>query len=125
MDILFTLLLVYLGWQLHSFYVTWKVMKIVKKLSDRRPVFKDEDGVIETVAEHIQVNVVQEQGIYLVYDEDKNFICQGPSLGEVAKTFKDRTNNGLGEFRMDDKINCFFNGEHYDHNNINKTITTS
>jgi hypothetical protein len=100
-------------------------MKIVKKLSDRRPVFKDEDGVIETVAEHIQVNVVQEQGIYLVYDEDKNFICQGPSLGEVAKTFKDRTNNGLGEFRMDDKINCFFNGEHYDHNNINKTITTS
>lgn len=125
MDLLFILLLVYLGWQFHSFYITWKVMKIVKKLVVNQPLFKNENGVIETVAEHIQVDVIQEQGIYLVYDEDANFICQGPTLEEVAKIFKERTNNGLGEFRMDNKINCFFNGEHYDHNNINKTITTS
>ena len=123
MDILFILLLVYLGWQLHSFYITWKVMNVVKKLVAKQPVFKNEDGVIETVAEHIQVDVVQEQGIYLVYDEDKNFICQGSTLEEVAKIFRDRTNNGLGEFRMNDKINCFFNGEHYDHNKINKTVS--
>lgn len=125
MDILFTILLVYLGWQIHSFYITWKVMKIVKKLGDRQPVFKDENGVIETVAEHIQLDVIQEQGVYLVYDEDANFICQGPTLEEVAKIFKERTNNGLGEFRMDDKINCFFNGEHYDHNKINKTTVST
>ena len=125
MDLLFILLLVYLGWQLHSFYISWKVMQIVKKLVVNQPLFKNEDGVIETVAEHIQVDVIQEQGIYLVYDEDANFICQGPTLDEVAKIFRDRTNNGLGEFRMNDKINCFFNGEHYDHNKINKTVTTS
>jgi len=100
-------------------------MNIVKKVVDNQPVFKNEDGVVETVAEHIQLDVVQEQGIYLVYDEDANFICQGPTLEEVAKIFKDRTNNGLGEFRMDNKINCFFNGEHYDHNKINKTVSTS
>jgi hypothetical protein len=103
-------------------------MKIVKKIVGNRtntPTFKDEDGVIETVAEHIQLDVVEEQGIYLVYGEDKNFICQGPTLAEVAKIFKDRTNNGLGEFKMNDKINCFFNGEHYDHNKINKTVSTS
>lgn len=125
MDILFSLLLVFLGWHLHSFYITWKIMNIVKKVVDNQPVFKNEDGVVETVAEHIQLDVVQEQGIYLVYDEDANFICQGPTLEEVAKIFKDRTNNGLGEFRMDNKINCFFNGEHYDHNKINKTVSTS
>jgi hypothetical protein len=55
------------------------VLQIVKKLGDRQPVFKNEDGVIETVAEHIQLDVIQEQGIYLVYDEDANFIreCYG------------------------------------------------
>jgi hypothetical protein len=98
-------------------------MQIVKKLVANQPIFKNEDGVIETVAEHIQVDVIQEQGTYLVYDEDANFICQGPTLEEVAKIFKERTNNGLGEFRMDNKINCFFNGEHYDHNKINKTVS--
>jgi len=89
MDFLFTLLLVYLGWHLHSFYVTWKVMKIVKKLGDRQPVFKDENGDIETVAEHIQLDVVNEQGIYLVYDEDANIGVDGDNIqSAIIEKFK-------------------------------------
>jgi hypothetical protein len=98
------------------------MLNVVRRFADTQPIFKDEEGEVQ-VAEHRQLDVIQEQGIYLVYDEDNTFICQGTTLDEVAEKFEKRTNNVLGEFRIDDKINCFFNGKHYDHDRVNKTVS--
>lgn len=111
-DIFYTVSVFYLGWKLSEIFQLIKVKYAVERLLEARGLTLEEavdapDDVTILVLEIEEVGDVK-----LLYDkEDKEFICQGNTMEELAIRFNEKKKKSLGALKHNDTNLYFIEGK--------------
>jgi len=116
MELLIYLALVFLGFTLGQAYMTFKVARLLKKVAEEEGIDLDKEiQIVKNKNEQVHqiYNLEVERINDMLYLFDKNnrdFVCQGKSVEELAKLAKEYKNIIVATVIHDDKVFMFVNG---------------
>lgn len=115
MELLTYLALVYLGFIIGQAYMTVKFSRVLKEVAKKEGIDLDRElSKIETVKLANQIHALEVEKIndmfYLFDRTNKDFICQGSSIEELAKLSKEYKNINVATVLHGDKVFMFING---------------
>jgi hypothetical protein len=111
-EVLYIVLVFYLGWKLSELYQLIKVKYAVERLLEARGLTLDE--AVEAPEDFtILILEIEEVGdIKLLYDkEDNEFICQANTIEELAIRFNEQKKKSLGALMHNNNKLYFVNGK--------------
>lgn len=116
MEILLYLGLIFLGFSLGQAYTALKLSRLLKQVAEEEGI--DLDKEIENVKEKKkqihQVHKLEVEKIndvlYLFDRDNRDFVCQGSSIEELAKLAKEYKNIVVATVVHGDKVFMFVNG---------------
>lgn len=114
-DILFLIVVFYLGWTFGKAYQRVVIREALKKLAKHGKTTVDElvlDPEEVTKEEVILLSSEEINDTILIYDSITNeFICQGKTLEEAAENFHNRKQNTIGAIIHNNNELLFMNGK--------------
>ena len=116
MELLIYLALIFLGFSLGQAYTTLKLTRLLKKVAEEEGI--DLEKEIEATKKkqeqvhqiyNLEVEKINDM-LYLFDRNNKDFVCQGNSLEELAKLAKEYKNIVVATVVHGDKVFMFVNG---------------
>jgi len=109
-EIVYTVVIFYLGWILGQTYQILKVRELIKATAEKYQV--DLDSIVTVEADVMILSADLEGDTILIYDKTtSDFICQAGNLDTAAELFNHRKPNTVGALVYNDKPTYFVNGK--------------